>query len=125
MEECHSFFRPALWKRFSNAALSDNRGTFIITHPFSPLKGKEFKLVERRSCWGEDRLLSFDENGDTCLILTSWTDYLPPDPFVSISNGRADFRYEDLACLKETLLMTEEKLSIQLCQSVNTIMSKT
>ena len=101
----------AFWSRLSNAALSDNQSTFIITHPFSPLKGKEFKLIERKICWDTDRLFSFDENGNTCHILTAWTDYLPPDPFISIANGQVDFRYDDLVALKETLLMIDEKMS--------------
>ena len=60
---------------------------------------------------GEDRLLCFDENGDTCLILTSWTDYLPPDPFVSASDGRANFRFSDLADLNSFLKIIENDMS--------------
>ncbi|MGX8687269.1 MAG: DUF5372 family protein [bacterium] len=83
-----------------------------MNHPFSPLFGKEYRLIERRSCWGEDRLLCFDENGNTCLILTSWTDYLPPDPFVRASDGRVDFRFSDLADLNSFLRIIEGDMSI-------------
>ena len=100
------------WRRLSTAALSDDRGTFKINHPFSPLNGKEYRLIERRNCWGEDRLLCFDENGNSCLILTSWTDYLPIDPFVEISNGCVDFLFSDLVELNKLLDLIEEELSI-------------
>ena len=100
------------WRRLSNTALSDDRGTFKINHPFSPLYGKEYRLIERRNCWGEDRLLCFDEKGNTCLILKSWTDYLPPEPFVSASDGRVDFRFSDLADLNSLLRIIEGEMSI-------------
>lgn len=60
-----------------------------VTHPFSPLKGRPFELVERKYCWGEDRVLCFDENGFYRRLLTSWTDYSPQSAFEEISNGRA------------------------------------
>jgi len=104
--------QTTLWRRLSNTALSDDRGTFKINHPFSPLYGKEYRLIERRNCWGEDRLLCFDEKGNTCLILTSWTDYLPPEPFVSASDGRVDFRFSDLADLNSLLRIIEGEMSI-------------
>ncbi|MDE7352147.1 MAG: Y4bD/Y4pK family protein, partial [Acetatifactor sp.] len=99
------------WRRLSNAALSEDRGTFKINHPFSPLCGKEYRLIERRTCWGEDRLLCFDENGASCLVLTSWTDYLPPDPFVAASDGRADFRLSDLVELNMFLNSLDDEVS--------------
>ena len=76
------------------------------------MNGKEYRLIERRNCWGEDRLLCFDENGNSCLILTSWTDYLPIDPFVEISNGCVDFLFSDLVELNKLLDLIEEGLSI-------------
>ncbi|MCB1873320.1 MAG: hypothetical protein KDI49_15190 [Gammaproteobacteria bacterium] len=29
---------------------------FRVTHPFHPLLGREFTLVDRRTTWGEDRV---------------------------------------------------------------------
>ena len=60
-----------------------------VTHPFSPLREHKFVLIERKQCWGEDRLLCFDETGNYRRILTSWTDYAPHDVFEVTSNGRA------------------------------------
>ena len=60
-----------------------------VTHPFSPLREHRFVLIERKQCWGEDRILCFDETGNYCRILTSWTDYAPLDIFQDTSNGRA------------------------------------
>jgi len=68
-------------------------------------------LIERKTCWGEDRLTAFDGNGDIRLIPTSWTDYFPPDPFIETSNGRADFRFQDLLELASLMERIKEKAS--------------
>jgi hypothetical protein len=70
-----------------------------ITHPFSPQKGQELVFIERINAWGEDRILCCDVEGNSRAVLTSWTDYLPEDPFFTISGGKADFKYEDLCML--------------------------
>lgn len=53
-------------------------------------------MIERKKTWGEDRILYIDENGDMCLIHTSWTDMIEEDPFIAVSNGRSNFRFDDL-----------------------------
>ena len=58
--------------------------------------------------WGEDRVLCIDETGESRLIMTSWTDYLPVDPFVTVSNGTADFKYDDLKSLAQLLQAIKE-----------------
>ena len=60
-----------------------------VIHPFSPLRNQKFELIERKRCWGEDRLLCFDEAGNYRRILTSWTDFVPNDVFEEASRGRA------------------------------------
>ncbi|NSW92880.1 MAG: hypothetical protein HPY74_19940 [Firmicutes bacterium] len=69
---------------------------FKVTHQFSPLFGKEFELIERKLTWGEDRLLYIDDKGEMYLMPASWTDVCDPDPFIVVSNGRSDFKYDDL-----------------------------
>ena len=79
-----------------------------ITHPFSPLRKHSFQLIQGKNfVWGEDRLLCMDENGFYRRILTSWTNYEPPTPFIEVSQGRAyltDKSLLDLASLLTNLL---------------------
>jgi len=37
--------------------------------------------------------------GPLCSVPISWTDFLPPDPYLSIGGGRSRFRVEDLFIL--------------------------
>ena len=52
-----------------------------------------------RQNWGEERVYFHSESGRLVSIPASWTDVLPPDPFVVVSAGRALFRMEDLMAL--------------------------
>jgi hypothetical protein len=72
---------------------------FKIIHPFHPKVGKEYKLIERKCCWGEDRIIYLDENDKMKIIHTLWTDYLDEDPFITVSKGRSDFKFDDLKSL--------------------------
>jgi hypothetical protein len=35
-----------------------------VTHPFHPLYGREFRLVDFRRAWGEDRVYFHTEHGE-------------------------------------------------------------
>ena len=74
-----------------------------MTHPFHPLFGREFELLEYRNNWGEDRVYFHDGEGQLRSILASCTDAGRADPFVEISAGRSFFRYEDLVQLAALL----------------------
>jgi hypothetical protein len=67
-----------------------------ITHPFHPLSGQEFELVDYRHNWGENRVYFYDKTEHLFSIPADWTDIVLPDPFVEISEGRSFFRLEDL-----------------------------
>ncbi len=82
-----------------------------VTHPFSPLREHKFELIERKQCWGEDRLLCFDETGNYRRILTSWTDYVPHDVFEVTSNGRAYLSGDSMIGLASYLKNMAEILS--------------
>lgn len=84
-----------------------------VTHPFSPLKKHGFELIERKECWGEDRLLCFDECGNYRRILTSWTDYVPLDVFNEVSAGRAYLSGEGIVSLASYLEELVSLLSIK------------
>src|SRR5512140_171657 len=70
--------------------------SFRVTHPFHPLHGREFQLVDRRQTWGEDRVYYLDEQGELRRLPASWTSAATADPFVLMSNGRSHFRVDDL-----------------------------
>ena len=69
---------------------------FRVIHPFHPLLGQEFVLVDRRVTWGEDRVYFVDEHEELKRMPASWTSAGARDPFVEIAAGRACFRVEDL-----------------------------
>jgi hypothetical protein len=77
--------------------------TFRVTHPFHPWKGREFSLVTYRKNWGEARVFCQGDNGYLMSIPAEWTDVLPPDPLIAISQGRSPFRADDLLELAELL----------------------
>jgi hypothetical protein len=76
---------------------------FRVTHPFHPLYGREFMLVERRKAWGEDRVYFHDDMGNLKRMAAGWTSAAPPNAFETVSAGRSHFRIEDL--LQLTMLI--------------------
>jgi len=83
--------------RPSNAPLCDGEvETFQVTHPFHPLKGKQYALITYRHNWGEDLVYYHDKRGRLCRIPASWTNVIPPDPFVALAGRRSPFRISDL-----------------------------
>ena len=65
-------------------------------------------MIERKKVWGEDRVLYINENGEMCLIPTCWTDVAEPDIFITISEGRSSFRFDDLQELSKILKEKKE-----------------
>ncbi|WP_063750872.1 DUF5372 family protein [Paraburkholderia nodosa] len=78
-----------------------------MTHPFHPLYGREFALVDRRNTWGEDRVYFHDDAGDLKRMPAAWTSAAAPDAFEMVSAGRSHFRIEDL--LQLTMLIARHK----------------
>src|SRR5690348_17942799 len=70
--------------------------SFRVTHPFHPLYGQEFALVDRRLTWGEDRVYYHDETGALRRLPASWTSVSASSLFETISAGRSHFRIQDL-----------------------------
>ncbi len=75
-----------------------------MTHPFHPLKGREYELARYGHTWGEHRVF-FREPGEVQVrsLPASWTDILVPDPFVAMAAGRSPFRPDDLVLLAALL----------------------
>lgn len=69
---------------------------FQVTHPFHPLSGQRFDLVDRYRTWGEDRVFYYDTEGRLKSLPAAYTDIDPPDPFIAQSAGRAYFHPADL-----------------------------
>ena len=78
--------------------------TFRVTHPFHPLHGRTFPLVDCRQTWGEDRVYFHDDSGHLARLPLQWTDVVPDDPTVVVGAGRAHFRYHDLCRLADLLM---------------------
>ena len=92
----------------SNARALKRRAQQVrVTHPFHPLAGRKFELIERRQNWADDRVYVLTRKQETLRLPVSWTSLAPEDPFVSVADGRAHFRLDDLRALRtlvDTLL---------------------
>ena len=67
-----------------------------MTHPFHPLSGREYDLIDYRHFWSEDRVVYVDETGEARSLPARWTNALGEDPVVAVSAGRSHFRVADL-----------------------------
>jgi hypothetical protein len=57
-------FRDPIWREPSIAPLTGGAPqTFRVTHPFHPLSGRTFQLIECRQTWGEYRVFFHDDGG--------------------------------------------------------------
>lgn len=79
------------------------RRSFRVTHPFHPLCGHEFELINIACCWGDERVFYVDESEQVRSLPARWTNAVAEDPFVVISAGRSDFRLPDLLELVESI----------------------
>jgi len=86
---------------------ADGTQFFQVTHPFHPLCGREFTLVDRRTTWGEDRVYYYDEAGRLRRLPAAWTSVVTPTPFEVLSAGRSHFRIDDL--LQLVALITRQR----------------
>ena len=80
------------------------RGRFRVTHPFHPLRGREFEVLDERWSWGKEWLYCSDDDGRLFAVPAQWTDRAQPDPFVVVAAGRACSRMEDLVGLAELVV---------------------
>jgi len=81
---------------------------FRVTHPFHPLRGCEFALVDRRTTWGEDRVYYHDEKGRLRRLPAAWTSVAALSAFEVLSAGRSHFRIEDLLQLVTLIARLKE-----------------
>jgi len=74
---------------------------FEVTHPYHPLYGQNFELVNYTLCWGEARVYFYNSIGCLCSMPAAWTSVGAVDPVVKIGEGRSPFRLDDLLILSE------------------------
>ena len=76
---------------------------FRVTHPFHPLFGREFTLVEYRCSWREYRVWFYDDRNDLRSLPAEWTSVGHADPVVEVGAGRSPFRALDLLSLADLI----------------------
>ena len=74
-----------------------------MTHPFHPLFGRCFELVDQRRTWGADRVYYYDEQERLRSLPAAWTSVGPADPYLAIGAGRSYFHIDDLLELSQKL----------------------
>jgi hypothetical protein len=74
-----------------------------VTHPFHPLCGHEFELIEYRQAWGEDRVYFLDASEQLQRLPASWTNVSAEDPFVVVAAGRSPLRVAELMQLADLI----------------------
>ena len=92
------------WTGLQTATDTASEQRFRIVHPFHPLRSRVPVCVGSRQRAGEERQFVIRRpDGSLCLVPASWTDCLPPDPYLMIGKGRSHFRVEDLIALADML----------------------
>jgi len=69
-----------------------------ITHPFHPLSGKQFDLLEHRRIYSESYIYFHDDCDEMRVIPAIWTDFVKMDAFVEMAAGTSPLH---AACLLE------------------------
>ena len=74
-----------------------------MTHPFHPLHGREFDLLESTTILGVAFVQYASDDGSVRSIRQAWTSAAPEDAFVKVAAGRSAFRMSDLLALAALL----------------------
>ena len=82
---------------------ADATKTFQIIHPFHPFFSRHFELVSTRWNWQQEWVYFHDDEGRLASVPADWTSLSAPDPFLVLSNGRAQFRPYDLVRLADLI----------------------
>ena len=79
-----------------------------MTHPFHPLYGQQFEILNYRHNWGEYRVSFYETPEHVRSLPAAWTSVAPADPSVVLAAGRAAFRVADLLTLSQLIRRIEE-----------------
>ncbi|MCY3886414.1 MAG: DUF5372 family protein [Chloroflexi bacterium] len=74
-----------------------------MTHPFHPLHGREFDLIEMTWMAGTALVHYADDDGTLRTIRQAFTSAASVDPFVTVAAGRSAFRVADLLAVAALL----------------------
>ena len=74
-----------------------------MTHPFHPLSGRQFRLVEVTTMLGVGLIHYRADDGALRTIRQAWTSVAVEDPFIKVAAGRSAFRVSDLLALAALL----------------------
>jgi hypothetical protein len=81
----------------STAPEIDSGERFVtVVHPFHPLSGRRYRLVEVRHAFVPPRAFFLVPEGDLRSVPVPWTDLAALDPFKEMAAGRSPFRAGDL-----------------------------
>jgi hypothetical protein len=72
-----------------------------VTHPFHPLHGRTFEVVERRRCQDGEYVSLAVDGARLERLPAAWTSLGFQEPFLVMAAGRSLFRVDDLAQLAE------------------------
>ncbi len=93
----------------SIALIPNKEGRQIrITHPFHPLSGKQFDLVEHRRIFAESFVYFHDAEGHLREIPSAWTDFVKGDAFVEMAAGGSQLHAGCLLELCDLVIRTEK-----------------
>jgi hypothetical protein len=84
-------------------------GIFTVTHPFHPLYGQQFEVLNYRHNWGEYRVTFYETPDLVRTMPAAWTSFASPDPEVNVAAGRAAFRVKDLLALTKLIQRIEDR----------------
>jgi uncharacterized protein DUF5372 len=76
--------------------LTEQTQVFKVTHPFHPLNGQQFPLIDQRKTWGEDRVYFYDTAGTLRHLPSGWTSVSTASEYATPPATRAHFRAVDL-----------------------------
>ena len=97
-------------RKHSTARKSPDRSRLVrVTHPFHPLTGKEFVLLDRRKAWGRETVFCDDGPGRLLGLPIGWTSLADADPFVVMAAGRSPLHFADLLRLVALIEGLEKK----------------
>ena len=58
-------------------------------------------MIVAKKLWGEARVTVQWPDGSLRSLPVGWTDWVPPDPVLTVGRGRAYFRVDDLLTLAD------------------------
>ena len=81
-----------------------------ITHPFHPLHGRHFELIEHRFIFTESYLYFHDDSGHLREIPAVWTDFAKGDAFVELAVGRSPLHARCLLDLADLVALRAKEV---------------